>query len=123
MPCLFAMFAGLFPRLWDAAPLAGTPHHGQHCLQRQLALADPGHHLPALHHADVHHPDAGRRRPDRFGLDVADPGCAAGRNALFQHRPTPTATRSLATRPRLPRRRPHRHRPLRRCEFLEAFEK
>ena len=85
MPCLFAMFAGIFPRLGTLFIWIARPSNVQRRVQRQLVVADPGDHLPAVHHTDVCDPVEPGNWTVRLGLVLDRHGSGDRPDALEQH--------------------------------------
>ena len=83
MPFLFALFAGLFSRLWNIVYLVCASGLLQCCDRRQLVLANPGHHLPAVYDTYVRSPVV-TRWTNGVGSVLVDSGRTPGRFKLCE---------------------------------------
>ncbi len=59
MPCLFALFAGMFPRLADIFIWIARPTQFMNTFNDKWWWPVLGDHLPAIHHIDVCDPGMG----------------------------------------------------------------
>ncbi len=66
MPCLFALFAGMFPRIADIFIWIARPTMFMNAFNDRWLLASPGNYLSAVHHADVGDHVVGWRPRSRF---------------------------------------------------------